>query len=57
MADHPEPTLDDMLRTLAAARLILPPEVISLQAPPNLSATATAPISPPGSTTGAASRP
>ena len=36
MADHPEPTLDDMLRTLAAARLILPKE-ISLQAPPNLS--------------------
>lgn len=36
MADHPEPTLDDMLRTLAAARLILPAE-ISLQAPPNLS--------------------
>ena len=36
MADHPEPTLDDMLRTLAAARLILPPDV-SLQAPPNLS--------------------
>lgn len=36
MADHPEPTLDDMLRTLAAARLILPSE-ISLQAPPNLS--------------------
>lgn len=36
MADHPEPTLDDMLRTLAAARLILP-EDISLQAPPNLS--------------------
>jgi FO synthase len=37
MADHPEPPLDDMLRTLAAARLILPKE-ISLQAPPNLSA-------------------
>ncbi len=36
MADHPEPTSDDMLRTLAAARLILPAE-ISLQAPPNLS--------------------
>lgn len=36
MADHPEPTLDDMLRTLAAARLILPDD-ISLQAPPNLS--------------------
>lgn len=36
MADHPEPTHEDMLRTLAAARLILP-EDISLQAPPNLS--------------------
>ena len=36
MADHPEPELDDMLRTLAAARIILSPE-ISLQAPPNLS--------------------
>lgn len=37
MAQHPEPTLEDMLRTIAAARIILPPE-ISLQAPPNLSA-------------------
>ncbi|SFK62699.1 FO synthase subunit 1 [Pseudovibrio ascidiaceicola] len=36
MENHPEPTLDDMLRTLAVARLILSPE-ISLQAPPNLS--------------------
>ncbi|MGI9503163.1 MAG: 7,8-didemethyl-8-hydroxy-5-deazariboflavin synthase CofG [Geminicoccaceae bacterium] len=35
MERHPEPALDDMLRTLAAARLILP-ESISLQAPPNL---------------------
>ncbi len=35
MANHPEPTLDDMVRTLAAARLILEPD-ISLQAPPNL---------------------
>jgi len=35
MEHHPEPTLDDMLRTLAAARLILPDD-ISLQAPPNL---------------------
>ncbi|MEK8023922.1 MAG: 7,8-didemethyl-8-hydroxy-5-deazariboflavin synthase CofG [Candidatus Hydrogenedentota bacterium] len=31
----PEPPLDDMLRTIAAARLILPDEV-SIQAPPNL---------------------
>ncbi len=35
MADHPEPSRDDMHRTLIAARLILPPDV-SLQAPPNL---------------------
>ncbi|MEM7299543.1 MAG: 7,8-didemethyl-8-hydroxy-5-deazariboflavin synthase CofG [Pseudomonadota bacterium] len=35
MAGHPEPALDDMLRTIAAARLILSPE-ISIQAPPNL---------------------
>lgn len=37
MANHPEPTLEDMLRTIAAARIMLPPD-ISLQAPPNLSA-------------------
>ncbi len=36
MAHHPEPSLEDMLRTLAAARLILDPS-IGLQAPPNLS--------------------
>ncbi|MEM7189734.1 MAG: 7,8-didemethyl-8-hydroxy-5-deazariboflavin synthase CofG [Pseudomonadota bacterium] len=36
MENHPEPALDEMLRTLAAARLILPSDV-SLQAPPNLS--------------------
>ncbi len=36
MARHAEPDMQDMLRTLTAARLILPPEV-SLQAPPNLS--------------------
>ncbi len=36
MANHPEPSLDDMLLTLAVARLMLAPE-ISLQAPPNLS--------------------
>lgn len=36
MALHPEPTLEDMLRTIAAARIILSPD-ISLQAPPNLS--------------------
>ena len=35
MAEHSEPTLEDMLRTLAVARIILDPE-ISLQAPPNL---------------------
>ena len=37
MAGHPEPSLDDMLLTLATARLILDPS-ISLQAPPNLEA-------------------
>src|SRR5258707_14235614 len=36
MARHPEPSLDDMLRTLAMARLILGPQM-NLQAPPNLS--------------------
>ena len=36
MAHHPEPSLDDMLRTLALARLILGPSM-NLQAPPNLS--------------------
>jgi FO synthase len=36
MAQHPEPTFDDMLRTLAMARLILGPHM-NLQAPPNLS--------------------
>jgi FO synthase len=35
MAAAAEPTLDDHLWTIAAARLVLPPEV-SLQAPPNL---------------------
>ena len=36
MANHLEPSLDDMLRTLAIARLILGPRM-NLQAPPNLS--------------------
>ncbi len=36
MRDHPEPPLDDLLRTLAVARLLLGPDV-NLQAPPNLS--------------------
>ena len=35
MAKAPEPPLDDLLRTIAAARLILPAE-IGVQAPPNL---------------------
>ncbi|MCP9485483.1 MAG: 5-amino-6-(D-ribitylamino)uracil--L-tyrosine 4-hydroxyphenyl transferase CofH [Gaiellaceae bacterium MAG52_C11] len=35
MADHPEPSLDDHLWTIAAARLLLP-EDVSVQAPPNL---------------------
>jgi FO synthase len=36
MAAHPEPSLDDMLRTIAIARLTLGPH-INIQAPPNLS--------------------
>ena len=36
MRDAPEPTLDDLLRTLAVARLLLGPDV-NIQAPPNLS--------------------
>lgn len=35
MANHPEPTVDDMQVTIALARLVLPPE-ITIQAPPNL---------------------
>ena len=36
MSEHPEPSLEDMLRTIATARIMLAPD-ISLQAPPNLS--------------------
>src|SRR5258707_1403009 len=36
MAHHPEPSMEDMLRTTAIARLILGPHM-NLQAPPNLS--------------------
>ena len=36
MADAPEPTLEDLLWTIAAARLVLGPEM-HIQAPPNLS--------------------
>src|SRR5467141_736378 len=36
MAHHPEPSMEDMLRTIAIARLILGPHM-NLQAPPNLS--------------------
>jgi FO synthase len=36
MADHPEPTTDDLLWTAAVARLVLGPD-INIQAPPNLS--------------------
>jgi 7,8-didemethyl-8-hydroxy-5-deazariboflavin synthase CofG subunit len=36
MATHPEPTLEDMLRSIALARLILGPQM-NVQAPPNLS--------------------
>lgn len=37
MHSHPEPDLEDVVRTIALARLILPPDV-SIQAPPNLAA-------------------
>jgi 7,8-didemethyl-8-hydroxy-5-deazariboflavin synthase CofG subunit len=36
MAAHPEPSLNDMLRTIALGRLILGPQM-NIQAPPNLS--------------------
>jgi FO synthase len=36
MARHAEPSMEDMLRTIAIARLILGPRM-NLQAPPNLS--------------------
>lgn len=36
MAAHPEPSLEEMLRTIAIARLILGPQM-NIQAPPNLS--------------------
>jgi FO synthase len=36
MSHHPEPDMDDMLRTIAMARLILGPQM-NIQAPPNLS--------------------
>ncbi len=36
MADHPEPSLEELLWTAAAARLILP-ESVHVQCPPNLS--------------------
>jgi 7,8-didemethyl-8-hydroxy-5-deazariboflavin synthase CofG subunit len=36
MANHPEPSLEDVLRTIAIARLILGPDM-NIQAPPNLS--------------------
>src|SRR5947208_14889693 len=36
LAAHPEPSLEDMLRTIALARLVLGPHM-NIQAPPNLS--------------------
>jgi FO synthase len=36
MANHPEPSLDNMLHTIAVARLVLGPHM-NIQAPPNLS--------------------
>jgi 7,8-didemethyl-8-hydroxy-5-deazariboflavin synthase CofG subunit len=41
MRDAPEPSREDLLRTIAVARLVLGPEV-NIQAPPNLSPGATA---------------
>ena len=35
MSEHPEPSLEDHLWSIAAARIVLPPDV-SVQAPPNL---------------------
>ena len=43
MADAIEPSLADHLRTIAAARLILPPEM-TIQAPPNLHDTSSLPL-------------
>jgi FO synthase len=43
MRDAPEPSLDDLVRTLAVARLVLGPDV-NIQAPPNLSPGAYAPL-------------
>src|SRR3546814_20213602 len=43
MADHPEPSLDEPLWTIADARLILGPEM-PIQAPPNLQPDALAPL-------------
>ena len=38
MRDHPEPSLADLLRTIAVARLLLGPDA-NIQVPPNLTAT------------------
>jgi FO synthase len=38
MRTHPEPSLDELLRTIAVARLLLGPDM-NIQAPPNLTAT------------------
>ena len=54
MAAHPEPSLDDHLWTIAAARLLLP-EDVAVQAPPNLAYDDFRACSTPASTTGAAS--
>ena len=47
MADAPEPSLEDLQWTIAAARLILGPEM-SIQAPPNLSGENAADLIPAG---------
>ena len=56
MAAHPEPALEELLWTAAAARIVLGPDM-NVQAPPNLSYEGSSRgSSTRASTTGAASR-
>ena len=52
MAEHPEPSLDELLWTAAAARIVLGPRW-NIQAPPNLSYDEFPRLLDAGSTTGA----
>jgi FO synthase len=52
MKAHPEPSFDDLLASVATARVVLGPTV-HVQAPPNLSPGTYGDILRPGSTTGA----